>query len=76
MGNLVGKTIKLELAGLNSNAFFLLGAFEKQARRERWTIEEIATVTTEAKKVDYGHLLATLLDHCDSPDEDDESGDE
>lgn len=76
MKNLVGKTIKLDIAGLNSNAFFLLGAFEKQARRERWTIEEIATVTTEAKKGDYGHLLATLLDYCDSPDEDDESGDE
>lgn len=76
MKNLVGKTIKLDIAGLNSNAFFLLGAFEKQARRECWTVGEIATVTTEAKKGDYDHLLATLLEHCDSPDEDDESGDE
>lgn len=33
MGNLVGKTIKLELAGLNSNAFFY-SAHSKSRRGE------------------------------------------
>lgn len=67
MKNLVGKTINLELVGLNGNASYLLGAFIKQAKREGWTPDEIAKVTTKAKQGDYDHLVATLVVHCDSP---------
>ena len=41
MQNTVNKKVKLELVGLDGNAFFLMGAFQRQARREKWTQEEI-----------------------------------
>jgi hypothetical protein len=62
------KTITLEPLGLDSNAFALLGAFQKQARREKWTKEEIDYVMTEAQSGDYNHLLNTLMDYCESPE--------
>ncbi|QPB12398.1 hypothetical protein [Providencia phage PSTCR6] len=68
----IEKKVNLELVGLDSNAFSILGAFSRQARREGWTSEEIDFVLTEAKKGDYDHLLATIYDYCD-PSEEDES---
>ena len=59
------KTLSLELEGLNGNAFALLGAFQKQARREGWTAEEIKTVIDEARSGDYNYLLQTLMRHCE-----------
>ena len=59
------KKIKLDLVGLDDNAFSLMGAFSRQARREHWTKEEIDEVINEAKSGDYDHLLCTLMDHCD-----------
>ena len=64
------KTIVLNLVGLDGNAFSIMGAFSKQARKEGWTKEEIDAVLTEAKAGDYSHLLATIMDHCtDTPDD-------
>jgi hypothetical protein len=37
----IKKQITLELAGLDGNAFSLMGAFQRQARREGWSKEEI-----------------------------------
>ena len=62
----VNKTIDLNLVGIDGNAFVLLGAFSQQARREKWTQEEINSVTNEATKGDYDHLIATLAEHCNS----------
>ena len=58
------KKISLELVGLGGNAFSVLGAFAKQAKREKWTEAEIKEVTDEAKRGDYNHLLQTLMDYC------------
>ena len=68
MNNLVGKTIKLNLAGLDGNAFNLLAAFARQATKEEWTQAEISIVHNECMSGDYDHLLITLLAHCKSPD--------
>ncbi len=65
------KKVKLNLVGLDGNAFSLLGAFQAQARKEGWTKEEIAEVREEAMSGDYNHLLVTIMNHTDSPDEDD-----
>ena len=62
-------TVKLNLAGLDGNAFSLMGAFQHQARKEGWTSEEIKTVIDECKKSDYNHLLITLMDHCEDSEE-------
>lgn len=58
------KKIKLKLVGLDGNAYSLMGAFNKQAEKEKWTPEEIKTVLDEAKSGNYGHLLMTLQKHC------------
>ena len=60
------KKIKLELVGLDRNAFILMGAFSRQARREGWTKEEIEGVLKECRSGDYDNLLCTLMDHCES----------
>lgn len=59
----MNKKISLDLEGLDGNAFSLLGAFQKQARREGWTDDEIRAVITESKTGDYDHLLQTLIKH-------------
>lgn len=61
--NLVGKTVNLNLVGMDGNAFYLLGAFAKQAKKEGWNQEEIDKVTKEAQSGDYDHLIVTLLEH-------------
>jgi hypothetical protein len=68
----VNKKVKLDLVGLNGNAVSLMGAFQRQARREKWTPVEIETVLTECQSGDYDHLVATLMDHCESPDTDED----
>lgn len=65
MATIKNKTVSLELEGLDGNAFALLGAFQKQARREGWTAEEIKAVMDEAQSGDYDHLLQTLMRHCE-----------
>lgn len=62
------RTINLSLVGLDGNAFSLMGAFSKQAKREGWTADEIQAVIDEAKSGDYDHLLTTLDKHCEPTD--------
>jgi len=72
---IVDKKINLKLVGLDSNAFSLMGAFSSQARREKWSAEEINSVINAAMEGDYNHLLRTLSAHCEDPhgaDEDEE----
>jgi hypothetical protein len=58
------KKVKLSLAGLDGNAFNLMGAFRKRAKEERWSQEEIDEVLTECKSGDYEHLLSVLMGRC------------
>jgi hypothetical protein len=57
------KQISLDLDGLDGNAFVIMGAFSKQAKRESWPQSDIDLVLTEAKKSDYDHLLITIMEH-------------
>ncbi len=57
------KQITLELVGMDGNAFALLGAFRRQAKKEGWTQEEIDVVLDDAKSGDYNHLLQVLIKH-------------
>lgn len=63
------KKVTLELVGLDGNAFSLMGAFQRQARKEKWTAKEIKEVIDECMTGDYNHLIATLADHCESPND-------
>jgi hypothetical protein len=68
----IGKTVNLELIGLDGNAFSLMAAFKHQAEKEGWTKEEIDCVLKECRSSNYQHLLNTLKYFCDNeefPDE-------
>lgn len=64
MTTTTNKKITLALVGLDGNAFALMGAFRRQARKEGWMGQEIDDVLNEAMNGDYNHLLATLISHC------------
>jgi hypothetical protein len=64
----MNKKIKLDLVGLDGNAFALMGAFQKQARREGWTQDEIKIVLDKCISGDYDNLIVTLWEHCESED--------
>jgi hypothetical protein len=55
----------LQLTGTNGNAFAVLGAFRRAARKAGWTPEQVTAVFDRATAGDYDHLLATLMDECD-----------
>ena len=63
------KKVTLELVGLDGNAYSLMGAFQRQARKEKWEKSEIDAVLEECMSGDYDHLLCTLVAHCQSPEE-------
>ena len=63
------KKINLKLVGLDGNAFSIMGAFQRQARKEDWDKQEIDAVLNEARSGDYDHLLSTIMDHCEDPSE-------
>ena len=60
----VTKTVNLQLVGLSNNAFALLGAFRRQAKREGWLEAEIKSVLKSATSGDYDNLLCVLSAHC------------
>lgn len=66
----INKKVKLNLVGLDGNAFSLMGAFSKQARREGWDNDEISYVTHKCMSGDYDNLLRTLMEYCDMDSED------
>lgn len=58
------KTVNLSLVGLDGNAFSIMGAFSRQAKKEGWSKEEIDLVLKEARSGDYYNLLSTISKHC------------
>lgn len=75
MPQVVDKKVQMTLVGLDGNAFSLMGAFQKNARRQGWDKEEIDKVLTECRSGDYDNLLCVLMDHVDEIDEADEDYD-
>ncbi len=73
MENKSKKTVNLDLVGIDGNAYSIMGAFSRQARREGWSQEEIDLVLEEAQSGDYNHLLATIMNYCEPIYEDDEN---
>ncbi len=61
------KKVQLKLVGLDGNAFSILGAFQRQARREGWTKKEIDAVIEKAQSGDYANLVSVIASHCESP---------
>jgi len=59
------KKVKMKLVGLDGNAFSLMGAFQRNARKQGWSKEEIDVVIQECMSGDYNHLLVTLMEHTE-----------
>jgi hypothetical protein len=57
-----GKPV-LKLVGTDGNAFAVLGAAHREAKRAGWTPEQWKSVETEATSGDYDHLLQTIMKH-------------
>lgn len=76
MENKIGKTLNLELVGVDGNAYAVMGVFSRQARREGWTQEEIDSVLEEAQSGDYDHLLSTIMTYCEPQDEEEPEDEE
>ena len=61
MDNNDNPTVKL--VGRDGNAFAILGACQKAARRAGWSAERIKAVIDEMTAGDYDHLLATAMNN-------------
>jgi len=66
------KKVNLDLCGLDGNIFFLMGAFQRQAKKEGWTPNEIDTVLKDCRSGDYDHALQVLIANTQSSDEEDD----
>lgn len=49
----------------DGNAFAILGACQKAARRAGWDRDRISAFVTEATGGDYDHLLRVVMTHFD-----------
>lgn len=54
---------KVNLSTVDGNAFFILAACQKAARKEGWTQSKIDDFLDEAKSGNYDHLLQTCHKH-------------
>jgi hypothetical protein len=63
------KKVRMQLEGIDGNAFMVMGAFRKAARKQGWTDAEVKVVLDEAKSGDYDHLLATIMDNVEDAEE-------
>lgn len=63
--NAAQKKVKLDLVGLDGNAFNLLGQFQRAARKQGWSQQEIDGVIAQATSSNYDHLLQVLIEHTD-----------
>jgi len=57
----ITKKVKLKLVGLDGNAFSIMGAWRRQALKEKWTLDEIQSVLDLARSSDYNNMLSTIL---------------
>lgn len=58
---IVKNLVELNLVGLDGNAFYLLAAFKKAARKQGFPKEDVEKVVKLATSGDYDHLLSVLL---------------
>ena len=66
-----GRKVKLQLVGLDGNAFSIMGAWSQAARRQGISNEDRTKVLDECRTGDYDHLLQTIMEHTEDPDEND-----
>ena len=63
---------KMTLVGMDGNSFCVLGNWSRAAHRAGWSKEQIDVVMKEAMSGDYDHLLCTIMDNIEEPEEENE----
>lgn len=56
---------QVTLVGKDGNAFAIMGACQKSARKAGWTADRIKSMLAEMQEGDYDHLLKTAMKHFD-----------
>lgn len=55
------KKVRMTLIGSDGNAFALIGRFQRAAKAQGWSPDQIRRVTLEMTAGDYNHLLSVLM---------------
>lgn len=66
---IMSKKVRMNLVGLDGNAFSLMGAFSRNARRQGWTKQEIDSVIEKCMSGDYNNLLRVLMENTEEIEE-------
>ena len=61
--------VKLTLVGLDGNAYALMGAFQRAARKQGWSKDEIEKVLGQCMFSDYDNLLRVLMENTEDGEE-------
>ena len=61
--------VMVKLAGEDGNAFAIIGRCMRAMRRAGWGTTEIRDFEAEATSGNYDHLLATVMEYCQEPQE-------
>ena len=61
------RTVKFDIQSADSNAYFIIAAWSKQARHENWDQDAVETVRQSAKSEDYANLISTIVEHSKFP---------
>jgi hypothetical protein len=64
------KKVRMQLVGADGNAFAILGRFQREARRQGWSKDDIDKVVKDATSGDYDHLLCVMMNNVDDTNED------
>ena len=59
------KRVKMDLVGVDGNAFVIMGTFQRAARRQGWSSEEINLVIEKCKSGNYDDLLCNIMAHIE-----------
>lgn len=59
------RKVKMKLVGLDGNAFVIMDAWQRNAKKQGWNDTDIETVLEEAQYSNYNHLVATIMAHSE-----------
>lgn len=59
------KRLPVDLSEVEGNAFFIIGALRRAARRANWTDAEIEDMTHRLKAGDYDNLVRVAMEYCE-----------
>ena len=67
--------VKMQLVGTDGNAYSILGNFQRAARKQGWSKDQINKVMDEATSGDYDNLLRVIMENVEEPDTDSDEDD-